>query len=81
MKTLKDFEFKGKKVILRSDFNVSIKEGKIKGLKGFSLSIQPESFKKGGSVSKATKSTSNGKSKGEVKKTSKYAHLSPYFIK
>lgn len=29
MKTLKDFEFKGKKVILRSDFNVSIKEGKI----------------------------------------------------
>ena len=28
MKTLKDFEFKGKKVILRSDFNVSIKEGK-----------------------------------------------------
>ena len=29
MKTLKDFEFKGKKVILRSDFNVSIKDGKI----------------------------------------------------
>lgn len=29
MKTLKDFKFKGKKVILRSDFNVSIKEGKI----------------------------------------------------
>ena len=29
MKTLKDFEFKGKKVILSSDFNVSIKDGKI----------------------------------------------------
>ena len=29
MKTLKDFEFEGKKVILRSDFNISIKDGKI----------------------------------------------------
>lgn len=29
MKTIKDFELTGKKVILRSDFNVSIKDGKI----------------------------------------------------
>lgn len=29
MKTIKDFDLKGKKVILRSDFNVSIKDGKI----------------------------------------------------
>lgn len=29
MKTIKDFDLKGKRVILRSDFNVSIKDGKI----------------------------------------------------
>lgn len=29
MKTIKEFELTGKKVILRSDFNVSIKDGKI----------------------------------------------------